>query len=323
MKQQPLVSVLMPVYNGEKYISEAIDSILQQTYTHFELLIINDGSTDTSKEIILSYNDPRIRYIENETNSGLIFTLNRGIDLAQGKYIARMDADDISLPKRLALQVAYLEQHPTIGMCGASAYRIDAAGNIVGKMGKICDTNLLQASLLFSSPYIHPLMMIRTPLLQQNKYNAAYKHGEDYELWIRLAEQTKGANLPNYLLHYRWHDSNISVVYNEVQIAHNKVLVAQAMKHLGIEINDKQYATHMSAFENHNIDFSALLAWFALLIQQNKRYKHYDQDALIALLYSRWILSAVRQKQIGQILRWKWYSPKALRLTCHIFKYKR
>lgn len=323
MKQQPLVSVLMPVYNGEKYLAEAIDSILQQTYTHFELLVINDGSTDASEQIILSYNDARIRYVQNEQNSGLIFTLNKGIDLAAGQYIARMDADDVCMPNRLALQVAFLEQNPQVGMCGASAYRMDAEGKILGKMGKICDSALLRASLLFSSPYIHPLMMIRTSLLQANKYNADYKHVEDFELWTRLAEQTEGANLPDYLLRYRWHDSNVSVVYNEVQLSRNKELVRAALLKLGIEMTDAQYATHISSFGAEKVDFDALLTWFTLLIQQNKVHQRYSHDALVALLYSRWILSAIRQKQYNQVFRWKWYSCKALRLTLHIFKHKR
>ena len=110
---KPLVSVLMAVYNGEKYLLEAIESILNQTYTNFEFLIINDGSTDSTEEIILSYSDQRIRYIKNEQNLKLIASLNKGLDLAKGKYIARMDADDISLPDRLEKQVNFLERNST------------------------------------------------------------------------------------------------------------------------------------------------------------------------------------------------------------------
>ena len=113
-----LISIILPAYNAEKYLKEAIDSILAQTYTNFELIVINDGSTDKTEEIILSYQDSRIRYIKNEKNLKLIRTLNKGIGLAKGKYIARMDADDISLPHRLKEEVEFMEAHPNIGEIG-------------------------------------------------------------------------------------------------------------------------------------------------------------------------------------------------------------
>ena len=115
----PLVTVLMPVYNGEKYLKEAIESILNQTFKDFEFLIINDGSTDNSVKIIQSFNDLRIRLIHNESNIGLIKTLNKGLKLSNGKYIARMDCDDVSLPKRLSVQINFMEKHPEIGVCGS------------------------------------------------------------------------------------------------------------------------------------------------------------------------------------------------------------
>ena len=114
-----LVSVIMPVYNGALYLREAIDSILSQTHTNLELIIINDGSNDNSEEIILSYEDNRIRYIINEKNSGICVTLNKGLDIAKGKYIARMDCDDISCPERLQMQIEYMEQNPSIGVLGS------------------------------------------------------------------------------------------------------------------------------------------------------------------------------------------------------------
>ena len=114
----PKITVLMPVYNGEKYLRESVDSILNQTFTDFELLIINDGSTDSSMEILNSYSDSRIRIVTNEVNLRLIKTLNKGIDLATGEYIARMDCDDIADPKRLEIQLQYMEKHPDVAVCG-------------------------------------------------------------------------------------------------------------------------------------------------------------------------------------------------------------
>ena len=149
-----LVTVLMPVYNAEKYVKQAIQSILDQTYKSFELLIINDGSVDGSAHIIKSFQDPRIRFIENEKNLGLIATLNKGFDLSKGKYVARMDADDVAMPKRLKSQVAYMESHPEIGVYG-SAYA-DLKDNITGKTTVFLqDHDSLKTILLFNSCMAH------------------------------------------------------------------------------------------------------------------------------------------------------------------------
>src|SRR5688572_768328 len=125
MINPPLISVLMPVYNAGPYLKESIESVLAQTYDNFEFLIINDGSTDSSEKEILSYNDVRIHYVKCETNSGLIATLNQGLALATGKYIVRMDADDICRPQRFEKQVRFMENHPEIGICGCCADVID------------------------------------------------------------------------------------------------------------------------------------------------------------------------------------------------------
>ena len=119
---QPVISVILPVYNAERFLREAIDSVLKQTFVDFEFIILNDGSTDKTEDIILSYKDPRIRYVKNEKNLKLIKTLNKGVDMARGKYIARMDADDISLPERFEKEVAYLEAHPDVAV--VSCYHI-------------------------------------------------------------------------------------------------------------------------------------------------------------------------------------------------------
>jgi glycosyltransferase involved in cell wall biosynthesis len=323
MSSVPIISVLMPVYNGEKYLSEAIKSILNQTFTDFEFLFINDGSTDQSKIIIDSFHDPRIVYIENEQNNGLIYSLNLGISLAKGKYIARMDADDISLPKRLEKQVNYLEQHKDIGICGASAYRIDGNGNVLGKMGRIRNPQVLQASLIFSSPFIHPLMMIRTELIADNMYDPRYKHVEDYELWTRLLIICKGINLNDYLLLYRWHDENISVVQNEIQKQLTKEIALGQLCAVGINANDEDYKVHLSTFTDEKINFDKLGMWFSRILDANKKTSYYNQTALTALLYSRWILASLRTRQIQMLLKWRWLSFRILRETLSILKEKR
>jgi glycosyltransferase involved in cell wall biosynthesis len=213
----PTITVLMPVYNGAMYLPEAIDSILQQTYEDFEFLIIDDGSMDQSVRIINSYDDPRIRLIKNEHNLGLVSTLNKGIDLAKGEFIARMDCDDISLPERFEKQMALMSQHPEVGVCG---------GWIEYFMGRVLVLKLpvsdeeIKRRLPSDNPIAHPTVMMRTKVIKnlQVYYNPGYSHVEDYELWIRLAVVTCFANIPEVLLKYRIHPEQVGHEHAEEQV---------------------------------------------------------------------------------------------------------
>ncbi len=202
----PTISVVMPAYNAERYIAEAIDSILAQTFTDFEFIIINDGSTDRTKEIILSYNDPRIIYIENEENSGICVTLNKGLDSARGKYIARMDSDDISLPNRFEMQVRYMDAHPEISVCG-SDFIVFGEGIKEYTFKQVHDSDDCAAGLIFNPCLAHPSVMIRKTILDNNKisYNNDFRGLEDFKMWWEIAQHARITNLPITLLKYRHH----------------------------------------------------------------------------------------------------------------------
>jgi glycosyltransferase involved in cell wall biosynthesis len=207
----PKITVLMPVYNGEKYLREAIESILCQTYTDFEFLIINDGSTDNSRKIIESYSDHRINLINNPTNIKLIKTLNKGLEIARGEYIARMDCDDISMPERFAKQVAFMDDHKEVGLLGTSFNLIDSKGIYSGQYIVPLEHNLLCWSLCFYCPICHPSVMLRKDVVcSAGGYDAECVHAEDYELWYRLSKKSIIANLPDVLLCLRKHQVNIS-----------------------------------------------------------------------------------------------------------------
>lgn len=206
----PKVTVLMPVYNGEKYLKEAVDSILNQTFADFEFLIINDGSKDKTEEILKSYSDERIKLLNNEKNQGIVEALNKGLDLAQGEYIARMDCDDISLPQRLEKQIEFMDSHLEIGICGTS-YKVFGAKNTAIKLPSADDE--IKVSLLFESPICHPSVVMRKEILTQNslRYSNNAKHMEDYCLWIDLAiKNIKFENLKDVLLLHRLHENQIS-----------------------------------------------------------------------------------------------------------------
>ncbi|MBJ6801934.1 glycosyltransferase family 2 protein [Geomonas propionica] len=208
----PLVTIVLPVYNGARYLREAIDSILGQTFCDFELIVINDGSRDDSSVIAQQYDDPRIRFYTQD-NIGLAATLNRGIGLARGRYLARQDQDDISKPDRLERQVRFLEQHPEYGMVGTRA-----AIWVEGEASPIeflhpCENEGLRFRLLFNNPFVHSSMMIRMEVFAAiGTYctDKSRQPPEDYELWSRVTRRFKVGNLPEVLHVYRETGSSMS-----------------------------------------------------------------------------------------------------------------
>lgn len=213
----PRVTVLMSVYNGEAYLRQAIDSILNQTYQDFEFLIVNDGSTDSSRDIILSYKDPRIRMIDNQHNMGLTKSLNRGLEKAKGKFIARMDADDISLPDRFSKQISFLEQHPEVGVLGTWLESIDINGETASIWKMPVSHSLIVWTLQFNNYLMHPTVMMRRDLVKRAGGYNLIGPSQDYDLWCRLAKQTRMANLPEPLVRHRLHESSIGSVFSQKQ----------------------------------------------------------------------------------------------------------
>ncbi len=241
----PKISVLMPAYNAEKFIDKAIKSILSQTFTDFEFIIINDGSTDNTEEIILSFTDSRIRYVKNETNIKLIQTLNKGIELARGKYIARMDSDDISTPQRLELQYQFMEGNPHIGASSGLIYTISEDGNKIGHSNQyLCTT---PTSCIFSSllrtPISHPSAFIRTDILKKIKYSndKAALHIEAFVLWGDIIENGyQIAILEKPLVYYRNNSQSISHKYKELQMRnHAKFSKIHIERCLNMKIEQK------------------------------------------------------------------------------------
>jgi glycosyltransferase involved in cell wall biosynthesis len=218
MDNKPDISVLMSVYNGEKYLLPAVESILQQSFQDFEFLIINDGSDDSTRDLLDSLKDSRIKIITNHKNLGLTKSLNIGLQIAAGKYIARFDSDDIAFRNRLMVQYHFLEQNPHIGVLGTNAL---SNGKYFRYKTHLPETDpVIKWKLFFMNPFIHPAVMFRKDLvLSIGGYNEERKAGQDYDLWTRLAPKTKFANLPGTLVFLRWHQENISVKSAEKQHA--------------------------------------------------------------------------------------------------------
>ena len=210
----PRITVALSVYNNAEYLAEALDSILAQTFADFELVIVDDGSTDRSPAIIDRYatTDLRIRVIR-QANQGLVASLNHIIAEARGAYIARMDGDDLAMPERFARQVAFLDEHPDHGVIGTQIRTIDARGRRRSEppIDHPLSADIIAAALPTASPLCHPSVMMRRDILEAaGGYRPAYRHCEDYDLWLRLAERTRIANLPERLHLYRYSPSQVS-----------------------------------------------------------------------------------------------------------------
>lgn len=278
MVDQPLVSVILPVYNAEKHVAEAVQSILDQTYKNFELILIDDCSTDKSFETLQSFKDPRIKLHRNEKNQKLIYTLNKAIQLSSGEYIARMDADDISLPTRLQQQVEYLQKFKDVAVLGSQIQFIDENGVKKGKpLICVTDSARIKWRFHFGNCMNHPTVMFRKSIVDRSDfYDPEYVHAEDYELWLRLSRKYAFDNLPQVLLKYRVHSGSVSYQHSEKQVestcralaVHLKqlykreysldVLKAVVFPRLKNQVSGVEIAPYFKAFYPENIDAKGL-----------------------------------------------------------------
>ena len=212
--KRPKISVVMPAYNAEQYIAESIESILNQTFADFEFIIINDGSTDKTADIVKSYDDKRIKFIDNQENQGIVPVLNQGLSMARGEYIARMDSDDISHLNRFEKQVSYMDNHPECGVLSSSYHMF---GEKEAKF--IHPEHVGLVDLLDGCVVAHPAVMMRKSVIDKYefRYSSNFRYAEDYELWSRMVLVTGIHNLPEVLLEYRWHANNVSVEHAKTQ----------------------------------------------------------------------------------------------------------
>jgi glycosyltransferase involved in cell wall biosynthesis len=301
-----MASVVMSVYNSEQYLSESIKSILEQTFTAFEFIIINDGSTDESLDIIQKYmkKDARIVLINRE-NKGLPYSLNEGIERAKGKYIARMDADDISLPSRLEEQFKFMESNSDIGICGTW---IESFGEgLKDRLMRFpADHEELKVILLFSVCFAHPTVMIRKKILDRNnlKYNLNYSNSQDYELWEKLSHVTKMGNLQKKLLRYRVSSNSITSIVdskkNELRYQLVSKVFQQILYNLGMDSNEKNSRLHFmlglnARISSENVDLLLLHLYFNSIIKMNETNNYLKKDYLVKHLSRKFLITCFYQ----------------------------
>ena len=286
MQNPPLISVLMPVYNCEKYILEAVESILQQTYTHFEFLIIDDCSTDSTVEQIKSIQDDRIQLILKPKNTGITESLNYGLRIAKGKYIARMDGDDISLPTRFEKQVAFLEANEDVVVCGTS-FKILGSGLYIA----VPETNdEIKVGMLQECKIGHPTVMMRSSFLNEHQlsYNASMEPAEDYDLWVRMIHLGKFYNLQEPLLKYRVHQNQVSNQRNQNQVEKALQIKCNMLKYLDKDIYENEMKAYSAVLSNYRkatfSDFEEFIRFKKKMVQHNSKKVYFDESLFVAFL---------------------------------------
>jgi glycosyltransferase involved in cell wall biosynthesis len=303
----PKVTVLMSVYNSEKYLKEAIDSILNQTYKNFDFLIINDGSTDKSQAIIKSYNDSRIRLINHETNLGLIASLNKGLHLVNSEYIARMDSDDISFPERLEKQVSFMEKHPEVGICGTWLVTF---GDRKGEIWKYpADPMEIKAHLMFNTKLAHATVLMRPAFLSKYNlnYNPEYVHVEDWELWQKASLYFNIVNIPEVLYKYRIHEESVCNLNKDVQYETAKKIRSRGLRQLGIEPTVEEEIMHHKIFTGKaEISKEFIIAserWLIKLIKANAVTVSYNAQYFGQYVARNWYNICNNATELGW---WTW-----------------
>lgn len=316
MNRNPKVTVLMPVYNGEKYLKEAINSILTQTFTDFEFLIIDDASTDRTSEILHSYGDPRMRIITNEENLGLTKSLNKGLAVARGEYIARMDADDISLPKRLEVQTKFMESNPEIGVCGSWIKIIGRSAFEIWKYPT--GSNEIQCKQLFECSVAHPSVIFTKDLNNQNhvRYDPLFKRAQDYDLWVRISTLYPLANIGKVLLKHRIHPGSIGQSYSNDQKKYaDQIRYRQLREFLMLTPTEDELKLHSSIsvmnFGTEKDYLNAVNRWLLKIWTANDKTKHFEESALFAELTKRWYY-ACNKATNNKLKTWKQFQASPL-----------
>lgn len=319
----PLVTVFMAAFNAGKYINQAIKSVLSQTFSDFELLIINDGSTDNTVEIINQFKDPRIRLLNNIKNNGLTFTRNYGIKEARGEYFAILDSDDVAEPRRLQIQVEFMKANPEFAICGGQARLIDENGNDKGSMHVLAGQNEMSLQLAFCNVFINStLMMKRLAILDADGYRDLAP-AEDYDLSFRISLKHKVANLNDVLVSYRVHQNNISKTQATKQQLAEKSIIKSIHESLHVETNDELIKLHHDLMYGRifSTPSGEFLKLFESLKKGNSNTKQYPETLFNEILFKKWfaLLREKKEKNVIQLyfkndlFEWQFHSFKQMR----------
>ena len=304
----PKVTVFIPVYNREHYVGEAIESILSQTFSDFELLIVDDGSTDRSVEIIQTYHDPRIRFVCNEENIGIPRTRNKGVQLARGQYMAMLDSDDRAVSTRLEKQVAFLDSNPGHAQVGSWCRMIAANGSSLKQIRRQpMHSDDIHVQFLFRCAMSNRSIMARTAIMQEFGYRNDYPRCQDYELHVRLAKQYKQGNLQECLVEGRVHPQQITGQTTDLGNLKKKEIVSRQLEELGVPFSASDLTFHLMLSRMKKFQFvpdHAYLEWtrewLVQLQQANTRTHCYAEPAFSHALQGKWLNACwIARRKVG------------------------
>lgn len=323
--KKPKVSVIMAVFNGEKYLTESINSILKQTYFDFEFIIIDDGSTDKSGAIIKNFGDQRIRFFKNRTNRGLPYSLNRGIKISRGIYLVRMDQDDISFPKRIETQVHFMDTNPSIAISGTAV--VTTVGKHKEVHRRLSNHEEIKGTLLFHNVLAHSSVIIRKEAIIRAKllYDPTAKNAEDYEFWTRCCWKVKMTNLTTPLIFYRRH---LDQMVSQPEIESIKTTFRNRMLKRFIDNPTKEEVALHSRIAGGItiIDWKEIIAvedWLKKIFFANNSKQLVEKRAMLTVLEDQWFNVCARSSKLGTgIFQQYWASPitkQAKKRWNHIF----
>lgn len=308
----PLVTVGMAVYNGERYIGEAIESVLSEDYPNWELLLVDDRSPDASAEIIRAFADPRIRLVENEVNLGLVGVRNRILREARGTYIAWLDQDDITMPRRLDAQVAFLEAHPEYALCGSwTAMRTETApGTFTDSTERLPETHeQIRAAMLFLNPVACNTVTMRVEAFTGNGlwFRPEFGNSLDYDLWSNASDSLRVCNLPEVLGAYRVHEGQTSqgAALDRMNAHALQIQADLAQRALGIDMTEADRHRHAMATVSpivvtHPADIDHVAAWFGRLREANVSTRAFDAAEFDRALARQWTSVVLGSFGVGE-----------------------
>lgn len=295
----PKISVLTSVFNSAELLRPALESVLNQTFADFEWIIINDATPDNSIDILESYNDPRIKIFHNEANKGLAASLNKGLGLCTGEYIARMDTDDVCRLNRFEQQVKFLDSHPEIAIAGSW---VNLTGDWSGTWKTPVSHEDIQCKLIFNSPMAHPSVMMRKSALDKFslRYDETLRRIQDYDLWVRASQVVRMANIPEILLDYR---IDIQAKTPEVVKRANEVIYAirqRQLDKLGITLSETEADNlhFISANQMEKVDVKVANQLFSRMLSENKKKKAFKPSALERHLGRTWLRLAAKKPSV-------------------------
>lgn len=280
----------MAAFNAGEFIADSIKSVLNQTFDDFELIIVNDGSTDCTQQIVEQFSDPRIRLFSNTKNMGLVYTRNRSKDLARGRFIAILDSDDIAHQHRLELQYKFLLANPETVLCGGHARQIDGNGAPTGTIIQVPTKPNLAATMLFGNPFVNSSTMFSKEVFLSFGGYRDFAPAEDYDLFVRIAEKYTVTNLDSMLVDYRVHSRNISLIQSERLIVQEKKIITHMLSSLGISVTEHAVQIYYEIF-SRKLDEKHINKYYTLLlsiIDNNKLTKKYKDEDLAYVIYSLW-----------------------------------